>query len=169
MITIAGGKLTGYRVMAKKVLDIVCKRLDIDTKCTTENIRINGYAEEGMLSEIQKGLDEIGVKTTSYTASRLLHRYGSQTFCICKNYKEENYTSLIEAEAHFTMKHELTLTLLDFFVRRTGYMYFSISTVVKNLEIIGQVFANHYNWSAERLEQEIASVKEEIKNRSQFN
>jgi glycerol-3-phosphate dehydrogenase len=169
MITIAGGKLTGYRVMAKKVLDIACKRLDIAAKCTTENIRINGYAEAGMLSEIQKGLDEIGIKTSPFTASRLLHRYGSQTFSICKNYKEENFTSLIEAEAHFTMKHELTLTLLDFFVRRTGYMYFSINTVVKNVEIIGQVFANHYNWSAERLKNEIESVKEEIKNRSQFN
>lgn len=169
LITIAGGKLTGYRVMAKKVLDIACKRLGVDAKCTTDNIRINGYAEEGMLKEIQKGLSEINMNATEYKAARMLHTYGSQTFNICKNFKEQQLTSIIEAEAHFCLDYEMALTLLDFFVRRTGYMYFNINAVEKNLEIIGQVFANDYNWSSERLSKEMESVKEEIKNRSQFN
>ncbi len=169
MITIAGGKLTGYRVMAKKVLDIACKRLESPVKCTTDNIRINGYAEEGMLPEIEKALLDINITKNPYRAARLLHTYGSQTFSICKYYNEQRFGSLIEAEAHFCIHHEMTLTLLDFFVRRTGYMYFNISKVVKNLEIIGQVFANHYNWSAETLAKEIDSVQTEINNRSQFN
>lgn len=169
MITIAGGKLTGYRMMAKKVLDIVGKRLNNNVKCKTDNIRINGYAEEGMLKEIQKGLNDINVDNSEFTAERLLHTFGSQTFCLCKNIKEKNFATLIEAEADFCIKSEMTLTLLDFFVRRTGYMYFNINTVIKNVEKIGQVFANHYNWSAERLQLEIKSVQEEIKNRSLFN
>lgn len=169
LITIAGGKLTGYRVMAKKVLDIVCKRLDVDAKCTTDNIRINGYAEASMIKEIQKGLEEINLDSHEFKAARILHTYGSQAFCICKSIKENNYQTFIEAEARFCLDSEMTITLLDFFVRRTGYMYFNINTVVKNVDKIGQVFANHYNWSAEKLEMEINSIHEEVKNRSQFN
>ena len=84
-------------------------------------------------------------------------------------YNERWFVSVIESEGHFCIQHEMTLTLVDFFVNRTGYMYCNIFKVVKNLEIIGQVFANHYNWSAETLAKEIDSVQTEINNRSQFN
>ena len=44
LITIAGGKLTGYRKMAEEVVDLVVKRLDVKKfgPCITENLPLSG-------------------------------------------------------------------------------------------------------------------------------
>src|SRR5690606_24531758 len=52
LITIAGGKLTGYRKMAETVLDLVCKKFAKEgyrtfTGCQTANLPISGGAVGG--------------------------------------------------------------------------------------------------------------------------
>lgn len=42
-ITIAGGKTTTARAMAERVADIVCKKLDVDTPCTTRELPLASY------------------------------------------------------------------------------------------------------------------------------
>lgn len=42
-ITIAGGKTTTARAMAERVADIVCRKLDVDTPCTTRELPLASY------------------------------------------------------------------------------------------------------------------------------
>lgn len=43
LISIAGGKLTGYRLMASKIVDLVAKKLNKDFgSCKTKNFRLSG-------------------------------------------------------------------------------------------------------------------------------
>jgi glycerol-3-phosphate dehydrogenase len=168
LITITGGKLTGYRIMAQKVVDLACKRLSVDKKCTTDSIQINGYAKESNVISIQLELDKLGLSEV-YLAGYLQHTYGSQVGQIIELFKANNCERIIEAEALFCLENEMSLHLMDFYVRRTGRMYFNIESVRNSLEKIGTIFANHYHWDAETLQSEIVAVKNEINNRSVFN
>lgn len=42
LISIAGGKLTGYRKMAERVVDQIVKRLGIEASCQTEKLVLSG-------------------------------------------------------------------------------------------------------------------------------
>ena len=42
-ITIAGGKTTTARAMAERVADMVCKKFDVDTPCTTRELPLASY------------------------------------------------------------------------------------------------------------------------------
>jgi glycerol-3-phosphate dehydrogenase len=41
-LTITGGKLTTYRLMAKDTVDAICRQLDVQRECTTETERLAG-------------------------------------------------------------------------------------------------------------------------------
>ncbi|NLI35196.1 MAG: anaerobic glycerol-3-phosphate dehydrogenase subunit A [Bacteroidales bacterium] len=45
-ITITGGKLMTYRLMAEKATDLVCEKLDVNKKCETAHIKLPGSREE---------------------------------------------------------------------------------------------------------------------------
>lgn len=158
MITIAGGKLTGYRLMAKKVVDEVCKRLNIKEVCSTHQIKINGYPTGNLVKQL--------AEETSFDRQiidYLIHNYGQQSLSIAK--AEE---PLIVAEANHCISNEMCLNPYDFFVRRTGRMYFNIDSVKENKEVLGKIFAAHYNWGEDRLSIEIARVDQEVIDRSNF-
>lgn len=164
LITIAGGKLTGYRVMAKKVTDEVSRRLGKDVGCKTQEIKINGYATNSFyneLSEISRG--ELESEELNY----LIHNYGSQSTEIIKE-SQKTGEPILFSELEFCLKYEMCLSPYDFFVRRTGMMYFDMDTVKGTKEKIGEKFAAYYQWSADRLQAEMKKVDEEIELRSQF-
>ncbi len=45
LVSIAGGKLTTYRLMAEKAVDLVCRRLGLDEPCRTAEIPLPGSGE----------------------------------------------------------------------------------------------------------------------------
>lgn len=161
MITIAGGKLTGYRLMAKKVVDEVSKRLNSHKPCTTDRIQINGYPDKELSSHLAaEGLSKI-------ESSYLTHVYGQQSLDVLKAAKDQGI-ELIQAEALFCMHVEMCLNPFDFYVRRTGRMYFDIDSVRSSKDKIGKLFASQYNWTEDKLKEEIDRVDHELKLRSSF-
>jgi len=46
LVTVAGGKLTTFRLMAEKVVDLVCRRLNSDATCRTADVPLPG-SEQG--------------------------------------------------------------------------------------------------------------------------
>lgn len=69
-ITITGGKLTTYRLMAEKATDLVCNKLGIDIKCTTAIDLLPGSTTNK--SHIKKLLIEI----PSFQKETIASRYG---------------------------------------------------------------------------------------------
>lgn len=162
MITIAGGKLTGYRLMAKKVVDEVCKRLHIDQDCTTNHIKINGYPESDLEIELNSKTS-LDPKDVNY----LIHNYGQESLEVVELMKKDA-VDLITAEAKFCMENEMCLNPYDFFVRRTGRMYFHIDAVRSAKEQVTKQFAAYYDWSEEIAQKELTRVEEELSHRSTF-
>ncbi|MHB8260859.1 MAG: glycerol-3-phosphate dehydrogenase/oxidase [Bacteroidia bacterium] len=135
LITIAGGKLTGYRKMAQRVVDIVTK-----VACTTHNIQLSGgKISKGItFSEFVKSKTAQGLAlglTVSETEN-LINRYGSnidELYTIVENLKEEKSELLIllRAQLIYAVEKEMCCTPSDFFIRRTSLLYFDIETVKK--------------------------------------
>ncbi len=52
LITITGGKLTTFRYMAEKTVDLVCEKLGVQAKCTTEEERVPHRKAENFFKEV---------------------------------------------------------------------------------------------------------------------
>ncbi len=97
LITIAGGKLTGFRKMAEKTVDTIADRIASESRqtfapCTTERETISG-GDPGRCEtyeELREQLLEYGVKRglNAKTVNELLDRYGSNITKIYKRLAE---------------------------------------------------------------------------------
>lgn len=149
VVAIAGGKLTGFRKMAQRSVDIVCRELRKEQnkhckRCTTDKIVLSG----GDISETLTDFTE-----RMYTESKqiladfdqvkdLVLRYGSNTEKIIEiGYHlfqeiEDSYERLIAAEVKYAVEQEMICTLVDFMVRRTGRLYFHPQDLDKDLPFV---------------------------------
>lgn len=161
LISIAGGKLTGYRRMADRVIEAVLKTME---KKHTSNLMKSDTAKIALVSpsladskdvskyqkELELRLKEMGVADT-YHAWYLCTTYGKQAEIILdksKTFKNEDALErIIRAELWFCIHHEMTNTLTDFFVRRTGRLYFDIPSVKKYANIILDDCVMYLNWN----------------------
>lgn len=97
LITIAGGKLTGFRKMAEKTVDTIADRIASESRqtfapCTTDRETISG-GDPGRCEtyeELREQLLEYGVKRglNAKTVNELLDRYGSNMTKIYKRLAE---------------------------------------------------------------------------------
>ncbi len=97
LITIAGGKLTGFRKMAEKTVDTIADRIASESRqtfapCTTDRETISG-GDPGRCEtyeELREQLLEYGVKRglTTKVVNELLDRYGSNMTKIYKRLAE---------------------------------------------------------------------------------
>lgn len=138
LLSIAGGKLTGYRKMAERITDILADRLK-DTydlgPCTTEKHMLYGgdIAKHGglkafvdlKLAELtNEGIDVL-------TATRLIRLYGSniehyvaELHHIDERIAIHNLPKWLKAQLQYTIKHEFVCKPEDFIIRRTADFYF---------------------------------------------
>jgi glycerol-3-phosphate dehydrogenase len=147
LISIAGGKLTGYRKMAERVVDRIAKSMqeEYETKvkpCTTQDIPLCGN-EFKKYKHVKKYIAAVyeRIKTngfTEYDAWFLVTNYGKQTDTILELYQNrketDNPTKLILAELQFGIAYEMVQDPMDFFIRRTGRLYFDIDSVRTYME-----------------------------------
>lgn len=178
LINIAGGKLTGYRKMAEKVVDKVVQNLNGNyLPIQTETLLLEGAPEGGekgvqtLFQQIKQATDQL--KLPEITASYLLENYGTNTMRILDfipEFSSENEISLalIRAEAKYCIEKEQALTLLDFYSRRTGRLFFNIASIEQSKDIILQDFACALDLDAFTQMQQIEALEEEIERSTCF-
>lgn len=166
LISIAGGKLTGYRKMSERIVDLLAKQIGNarDSKlgvCVTDGILLCGN-EFKNYEEVQSYIEYIYEKIKKYDLSKydawyLVTTYGRQADEILnKFYSFQNKNSLFRmcrAELHFAIDREMIVSPLDFFIRRTGRLYFDIESIRKFQEPIFEEFKEISGISAERMKE----------------
>ena len=160
LISIAGGKLTGYRKMSERIIDLVAKkyknRFNAEfEEIQTENLVLSGgpflnyKAVEIYTEQIYKQIKIANL--TQKDAQYLVHNYGKQTDIILDKFDElteENMDKrLLKAEIWFTIQHEMTCTPTDFFMRRTGRLFFDKPSVDIYKDFVLNEFSAHFNWN----------------------
>ncbi len=140
LLTIAGGKLTGYRKMAENVLDLVVKKIPSKKfgPCVTEHLPLSG-GDFGHPDKFQSYMDSKTNEAELYGLSqvegrRLAKQYGTNVdtvFTYAHAFQATQYDLPVElqAEVFYAIHHEMALTPSDFFIRRKGDLYFNINYV----------------------------------------
>ena len=154
LISIAGGKLTGYRQMAKKTVDLVYKILNKEAvECKTKHIKIIGgnFSNPGDVSDyIQEVRNQLTNKNIlGEEAEYLIRNYGKQTAIILDLIQTDDNPeeSLLKAELLYCLEYEMIQTPEDFLLRRTGRCNFRPESVKKLGLGIVKLMAEKLNWS----------------------
>lgn len=174
LISIAGGKLTGYRKMAERITSLLGQKLAKDHNrslkpSTSEKIPLTGgpFQNSGEVEAYRKGIGRKLAKLglDPFYADYLVYNYGKQSDEILNKlnaFSNEPETALARAEAWYAIHHELALRPMDFFNRRTGRLYFNLPSIRRVMGPVLEDFRSYFNWSDSRLKEETAAVQEEI-------
>lgn len=175
LITIAGGKLTGYRKMAETVVNLVARRLQENTgktfkNCMTKSLPVSGGevgGSKGFSTYIKDVVASEGAGLSREDAEKIAKQYGSNAPIVYKlakefNGKNEALSPVLLAKIHYAMEYEFAITPTDVLLRRTGMLLFDIDKVQEIKEAVIEYMADYYMWSEERINILTAELEEEI-------
>ena len=178
LISIAGGKLTGYRQMAKKVTTLVAQRLygSSAVKCSTRHIKIAGGEFEnpsdlpGYISKMADGL--AAFQLSEYEANYLVRNYGRGTETILELMQNichpDSQVQLGLAELQYCLDQEMVQTLEDFFSRRTGLMNFDPPRVSVLQNAILKRMAAHLGWTDQQIRDQEKALNRSTASRTRW-
>lgn len=172
LISMAGGKLTGYRKMAERAVDLVIKRSFEERrlkKCETDKKKLTGADFKNAKQVVaytrllEKQLKSCGL---SQYANYLVSNYGKQTETIL-NYmtqlpETKDDLALIRSELWFCIHYEMVISPVDFFVRRTGMLFFYIHRVRKYMNLLMNDFKVYFGWDDGRCNEELNKLRRAI-------
>lgn len=156
LITIAGGKLTGYRLMAERVVDLCLKNMSRPFVAgTTRNMHLFAAGFEN--EEAMKTSLETCIKTYSAEGippkeiRDLFFTYGTETGSILQHHAETQLPLLLCA-LHYCIRNEMVLTLSDFIYRRTHYGVFAPQALSnKEIEELLRLIQQEFHLSDEAI------------------
>lgn len=164
LLTVAGGKLTGYRKMAESIVDLIVadfKKQDGGKfpSSRTKKLPISGGhvgGSKGFEAFVQKKTREgMSLGLPEETAYALVTHYGSNIndlFGVIQNGREDarraNLPIEIYAQVWYSVQKEFVHTPVDFFWRRTGALLFNIDWVDQWKQPIIEMMAIQLNWSS---------------------
>jgi len=162
LLTIAGGKLTGYRKMAETIVDLIAKKFADEgvtfKECQTINLPISGGDVGGSknFSKFIQSVESAGVEygLTNEESHDLAQFYGSnvsKVFESFNKYKNDNeklgLPNVIFAKLVYSIDHEMVVTPTDFYLRRTSDLLFNIDEVETWKEPVCDYMAERFNWN----------------------
>ncbi|MGJ3195385.1 glycerol-3-phosphate dehydrogenase/oxidase [Peribacillus frigoritolerans] len=178
LITIAGGKLTGYRKMAKTTVDLLAGKLAQQSNkkypaSSTKGMPISGGDVGGssnfsdyIKQHVQRGVDSgLAVKDSK----EILAMYGSNApvlFDIAKNEGDGGTSSGLPKKLFVQLKyavdHEMAATPVDFFFRRTGTLLFDIDLVQTHKHAVIDYMAGYFGWTESTKSERTNQLEQEI-------
>ena len=170
LISIAGGKLTGYRKMAENVVNKTLELLASEgrplevSNTSTRNIPISGGEFGGshnMAAYMDTKIEELTLLPISREdAAVLVKRYGTNIDTIYSMAQDAiawgkayQLSTLQAIMLKYSLQYEMTVKPDDYFIRRTGDLFFRINEVETWKEPVLQAMAAELGWSSEQLEQ----------------
>lgn len=167
LLTIAGGKLTGYRKMADKVITKYLEQLGMNIPCKSDLVRLSGGDinnwEDFLKVQLERARS-IGLKEDD--AHLLIRRFGSNVdvlFDIFRNEgSEEGLPVYLNLSLKYCARHEMIHTLSDFLIRRTGMLYFEMPDVKKYYKPVAVVLSHELHWTDKQCEENIKLFEADI-------
>ncbi|MDF2456883.1 MAG: glycerol-3-phosphate dehydrogenase [Cytophagaceae bacterium] len=154
LITITGGKLTGYRKMAQRAMDAVCKQLQYNGSSRTIQLPLwggnfpsdeaFGYFVSIKIVEVMEALNIL-----SYEAELLVRRYGDHTDAFLAyipkaNYYAQKYQASLSLTLQivYAIAVEQALKPEDVYIRRTTDFYFRTVDLKQNYKKLIAIMAD---------------------------
>ncbi|MGI2327155.1 glycerol-3-phosphate dehydrogenase/oxidase [Planococcus sp. YIM B11945] len=183
LISIAGGKLTGYRKMAETVVDLVVKKLRHETgikygDSVTKKLPLSG-GDFGGSKNFAKFVHHMALRSQKYglgpEQGRMYAQFfgtnAEKVFWHYRNLPQNNPEGLpktLVAVVEYAMDEEMARTPSDFFVRRTGDLYFHIDDVVRYREGVLDYMSRVLRYTPEQKEAYRQELQDEIEEATRF-
>lgn len=182
LISIAGGKLTGYRKMAERVVDRVVDLYFASANlkpCQTSRHKLPGGDFDSvedvirMQAELAERLGKLNMRGNE--ATNLVHLYGRQAWQIVAHlevnpdWHHQPEQALVLAKAWFAIHFEMALYPVDFFVRRSALVYFNHPKALRSAEVVVDFFATELALPESEVDKQRQKLKKEMNQVIDFN
>lgn len=166
LISMAGGKLTGYRKMAETVVDKIAAMLAAEGVASaaalppsrTRTLPISG-GDVGGSAQLEpfvqrKASQGVQLGLARSEAALLAHRYGSNVdavFALLEQHRDEaakrGMPAAVLASLVYAIEHEMAVKPSDFFIRRTGALFFDIAWARQWKAPVVAFMSERFGWS----------------------
>jgi glycerol-3-phosphate dehydrogenase len=179
LITIAGGKLTTYRVMARDVVDLVAqrlKRLDgraVPSRAATDLVPLPG----GEIAALDVMMQSVRMKELPpATARHLVASYGTESAAILNLVAKNKVLGgplvpgrpEIRAEVVYAVEREMALRLTDVLIRRLHLFYEDPQHGAGVAANVARKMTELLGWDSTREDDEIGDYLEEVRKSREF-
>lgn len=176
IISLAGGKLTTYRLMAERGIDLAARRLRErfgvnGTNATrTDEVMIGGGTlNRQQMTELAQQLAHTE-SFTPETAQHLVAAYGSAAQRVAEIAREDERfrATLIAglphlaAEIIYVSRSEMALTLADALARRTRLVMLAGEAAVAQASVIAPLMAGELGWNQAQVQAQVAQFTSEF-------
>ncbi len=166
LVSVLGGKMTGYRSIAEEAIDIVCQRLGVSANCITHNTPLPGAP--GYSDEI---LDQMVVETNlpRDLLDHLNSIYGSRLNRVLEIAKTDSrgyekvcpHSKDILAQVWYSVTEESSLTVSDYLLRR-GTAGLASCQGLDAVEVVAVEMGRLLGWSIGEWQQQVAAYREDV-------
>lgn len=167
-VSVAGGKYTTYRIMAKDVIDrAVIELRELTPESVTEKLPLvgaDGYF--ALVQQVERLSESSGLD--AQTITHLLNRYGSMISELLELIEENPKLTAkidedllyIKAEIHYAASHEGARTVDDVISRRTRISFEAHNHGVHLADEIAAIIAPVLGWSAKERKASVEAYEE---------
>lgn len=161
LISIAGGKLTGYRKMAERLTDYIIEKKGLklsENKCKTQKIKLpgaDGLEDAENLKTMQNLWKSLFGENEQAVYDIYYHRYGLQLHVVLEKTARQikaglqPFYALLLSELEYAVHHEMIAHPNDFFIRRTGSLYFDRPYMRDRIDPVVARMADYFNFGEE--------------------
>ena len=169
LVSIAGGKLTGFRKMAERTVDLCLKKREEEEStafvaCATATLPLSG----GDIKHVQSFMQGLGDDLKLYFGTTLLqqlfYRFGSNSEEIARmalTREGPPAMALLLSELHYCVHHEMVMELSDFLIRRTGRLYFAKAEADHHAPRLNRELAELLEWNDAQAQNSLATYLKE--------
>ncbi len=185
-IAIAGGKLTTYRRMGRKVVDLVVRRLREEgvllrkLRSRTRDVPLGGFAERPRRrfsrfirrrkTRVRPPVGASAAWLSPETVQRLWRSYGANWEAIANLAAQDRTLAepivagqdAIKAEVVFATRHEMARTLCDVLARRTHVALLAPDQARAAVADVATLMAHELGWDETETRRQIALYDQEI-------
>jgi len=163
LVSIMGGKITGYRAIAEEATDVVCRRLGVAARATTADEPLPGASQSRIENPESRIAAEGGVPPHLY------HIYGSRAADVLRLAAERPELSRplspkypdIAAQVVHAVRNEWCVTVSDF-VRRRTLLGASADQGWDAAPAVAAIMGAELAWAPERRAREIETYERDI-------
>lgn len=170
LLILSGGKLTDYRLMSAEAMKKIASILDRDVELVdSKHYAVSGGKldpanVESELEKIAKKGQEIGINQAD--ANFIAELYGSNAEKVFDLKDQGSFDGLSLAESmslRYAMEAEMTLTPVDYLLRRTNYMLFISHRLMEIKDAVVEAMAKFLDWDDHLKEQYQKELDQQIR------
>lgn len=159
LVSIMGGKITGYRAIAEDATDIVCRRLGVDRRSTTADEPLPGARGTRETHVAAHLYDVYGNRAAD--VARLAASNRELTRTLSPKYPD------IRAQVVFAVRHEYCVTVEDF-IRRRSLLGATADQGWDAAATVAAIMGEELGWSSEQRAMELERYGRDIERTQEF-